>query len=188
MFSCAYCEIFKNTYFEEHLQTIASYFMKKNRQLKTKQLKEKLFKSMEIYGFSISYENDTNLNKYQEEKRSALRGRNLDSTYNRRVKSVPARQVEIFPANRHHANNTLNTSLTTEINWGDHCTKISFPLRISLVNVKKSARNRKTETENIFFCPADFLFHNIFCSEVGQIVNFLQRIIHAVRIQHFPIN
>ena len=139
---------------------------------------------MEIYGFSISYENDTNINKYQEEKRSALRGRNLISTYNRRVKSVPARQVEIFPANRHHANNTLNTSLTTEINLQ----RWSFPLRTSLVNVKKSARNRKTETENIFFCPTNFLFHNIFCSEVGQIVNFLQRIIHAVRAQHFPIN
>ena len=31
MFSCEYCKIFKNTYFEEHLQTTASCFMKKNR-------------------------------------------------------------------------------------------------------------------------------------------------------------
>ena len=31
MFSCEYCNIFKNTYFEEHLRTTASYFMKKNR-------------------------------------------------------------------------------------------------------------------------------------------------------------
>ena len=31
MFSCEYCEIFNNTYFEEHLRTTASYFMKKNR-------------------------------------------------------------------------------------------------------------------------------------------------------------
>ena len=50
---------------------------------------------MEIYGFSISYENDTNINKYQEEKCPALWGRNLISTYNRRVKSALARQVEI---------------------------------------------------------------------------------------------
>ena len=28
---CEYCNIFKNTYFEEHLRTTASYFMKKNR-------------------------------------------------------------------------------------------------------------------------------------------------------------
>ena len=31
MFSCEYCENFKNTYFEEHLQTTASNFMKNNR-------------------------------------------------------------------------------------------------------------------------------------------------------------
>ena len=31
MFCCEYWEIFKNTYFEEHLRTTASYFMKKNR-------------------------------------------------------------------------------------------------------------------------------------------------------------
>ena len=31
MLSCEYCETFKNTYFEEHLRTTASYFMKKNR-------------------------------------------------------------------------------------------------------------------------------------------------------------
>ena len=30
MFSCEYYEIFKDTYFEEHLRTTASYFMKKN--------------------------------------------------------------------------------------------------------------------------------------------------------------
>ena len=28
MFSCEYRNIFKNTFFEEHLQTAASYFMK----------------------------------------------------------------------------------------------------------------------------------------------------------------
>ena len=27
VFSCEYCEIFKNTYFEEHLQTAASVFL-----------------------------------------------------------------------------------------------------------------------------------------------------------------
>ena len=51
MFSCDYCEIFKNAYFEEHLRTTASYFLKKNSQtqMKTKQLKQKKIKSMEIY-------------------------------------------------------------------------------------------------------------------------------------------
>ena len=29
MFYFEYCEIFKKTYFEEHLQTTASYFIKK---------------------------------------------------------------------------------------------------------------------------------------------------------------
>ena len=29
VFSCEYCEIFKNAYFEEHLQTAASTFFKK---------------------------------------------------------------------------------------------------------------------------------------------------------------
>ena len=29
MFSCEYCEIFINIYFEEHLQTTASYFIKR---------------------------------------------------------------------------------------------------------------------------------------------------------------
>ena len=29
MFSYEYCEIFRNTYFEERLRTTASYFMKK---------------------------------------------------------------------------------------------------------------------------------------------------------------
>ena len=27
VFSCQYCEIFKNTYFEEHLQTTATYIL-----------------------------------------------------------------------------------------------------------------------------------------------------------------
>ena len=27
MFSCEYCDVFKTTYFEEHLRTTASYFM-----------------------------------------------------------------------------------------------------------------------------------------------------------------
>ena len=33
-FSCEYCEIFKNTYFGEHLRTTASYFKKKNESAK----------------------------------------------------------------------------------------------------------------------------------------------------------
>ena len=49
MFSWEYCEIFRNTYFEEHLQMTASYFMKKNRHNSSK----KNFKSMEIYDFSV---------------------------------------------------------------------------------------------------------------------------------------
>ena len=44
MFSCEYCEIFKNNYFGEHLRTTASYFMKKNKQN---------FELMEIYQFSV---------------------------------------------------------------------------------------------------------------------------------------
>ena len=44
MFSCEYCEIFKNNYFEEHSRTTASYFMKKNK---------KKFELMEIYQFSV---------------------------------------------------------------------------------------------------------------------------------------
>ena len=44
MFSFEYCEIFKKTYFEEHLPTTASYFMKKNRhKLKTKTTQVKKF-------------------------------------------------------------------------------------------------------------------------------------------------
>ena len=31
MFSCECCEMFKNTYFEEHLRPAASYFVKKNK-------------------------------------------------------------------------------------------------------------------------------------------------------------
>ena len=31
MFSCEYCEMFKKTYFEEHLRPVASYFVKKNK-------------------------------------------------------------------------------------------------------------------------------------------------------------
>ena len=38
VFSCEFCKTFKNTCFEEHLQTTASYFMKKNRHRK-KELK-----------------------------------------------------------------------------------------------------------------------------------------------------
>ena len=53
---------------------------------------------------------------------------------------------------------------------------------------EKIRKKQKNGNGKFFFCPANFLFHNIFCSEVGQIVNFLQRIIHAVRAQHFPIN
>ena len=51
MFSCEYCKLFKNTYFKEHLRTTASCLMKKNRhtQMKTKQLKQKKIKSVEIY-------------------------------------------------------------------------------------------------------------------------------------------
>ena len=49
MFSCEYCETFKDTYFEEHFWTTTSYFMKKNRH----ELKQTIFKSIAIYGFSI---------------------------------------------------------------------------------------------------------------------------------------
>ena len=55
MFPCEYCEIFKDTYFEEHLQTTASYFMKKNRhswRLNNSSKKEKV-KSVEIYESSV---------------------------------------------------------------------------------------------------------------------------------------
>ena len=31
MFFCEYCEMFKKTYFEEHLRPVASYFVKKNK-------------------------------------------------------------------------------------------------------------------------------------------------------------
>ena len=55
IFSCEYCEIFKNTYFEEHLRTTASYFMKNNFYfMKTKSNSSKKKKSMEVYGLSIS--------------------------------------------------------------------------------------------------------------------------------------
>ena len=39
--------------FEEHLRTTASYFIKKYRQLKIKQLIQKTFKSVEIYESSV---------------------------------------------------------------------------------------------------------------------------------------
>ena len=35
VFSCEYCEIFKNTYFEEHLQTAASFCLKITKELRT---------------------------------------------------------------------------------------------------------------------------------------------------------
>ena len=56
VFSCEFCKTFKNTYFEEHLQTTASYSMKKNRhrkkELKNSRKKKKI-KSMEMYEFSV---------------------------------------------------------------------------------------------------------------------------------------
>ena len=33
MFSCEYCEIFKNVYFQEHLRTVASEYNKKPRRI-----------------------------------------------------------------------------------------------------------------------------------------------------------
>ena len=54
MFPCEYYKIFINTYFEENLQKIASYFMKKNReQLKTRQLMQKMLNQWESMGFKF---------------------------------------------------------------------------------------------------------------------------------------
>ena len=56
MFSCEYCKIFKSTYFEEHLQMTASYFMKKNRHSwRRNNLSKKKIKSLalEIYESSV---------------------------------------------------------------------------------------------------------------------------------------
>ena len=54
MFSNEYFEIFKNTYFEEHFQTTASYFMKKNRHSwRLNNRSKKNLKSMEIYESSV---------------------------------------------------------------------------------------------------------------------------------------
>ena len=51
MLSCEYCEIFNNTYFETG--DCFLFYEKEQTQLKTKQLKQKSFRSMEISGFSI---------------------------------------------------------------------------------------------------------------------------------------
>ena len=69
--SCEYCEIFKNTFIEEHPQTAASGFSL------TDMLTKKNSKKMH-----------TNLNKDQKENFPVLPRRNLINTSNRRVKSV----------------------------------------------------------------------------------------------------
>ena len=100
MFSCEYCESFKNTSFEEHLRMNASYFMKKNRH--STALLSNSSKKIEInenlWNFNFVYTNfvSTNLSRCQVEDCPALPGQNLISTCNRRVKSIPAGRVEIL--------------------------------------------------------------------------------------------
>ena len=56
MFSCEYCKTFKSTYFEKHLRTTTSCFMKKKRHQPKSTVNnssKKKFKSMEIYGLFI---------------------------------------------------------------------------------------------------------------------------------------
>ena len=90
MFSFEYCEIFKNTSFEEHLRTTNRHSWRLNKSSKKKTnngnlwILKKNLKKMHV-----------NLIKYQVENCPVMPGRNLISTCNCSVKSVSAERVEI---------------------------------------------------------------------------------------------
>ena len=106
---CWCCEIFKNTYSEEHLRTTASYFMKKNRHSwrlnnsSKKILNQWISVNLQFYKMICLQKKVQrkcmqiifNIIKYQVQNCPALPGRNLISTCNCRVKSVSAGRVEV---------------------------------------------------------------------------------------------
>ena len=112
MFSCEYYETFKNTYFEEHLGTTASYFMEKNRHgwRLNKSSKKNLnqwksmdfqFRKLTCLQRKIQRKMYTNLNKCQAENYPALPWRNLINTCNREI--CPGwTNWSFIPANRDH--------------------------------------------------------------------------------------
>ena len=96
MFFCEYCEIFKNTYFEEHLWAAAPCFMKKNRlSWRLNNSSKKIlnqWKSLNLqFCKTTCLQRGIHANriKYQVENCPVLPGRNLIFTCNRRVKFHP---------------------------------------------------------------------------------------------------
>ena len=81
--------------FSWHLQTTASYFMKKNRH--SWRIKNSIFNFVNWYAYKEEFkENACKSKQYKVENSPALPGLNWISTWNRRVKSVPPGRAEIL--------------------------------------------------------------------------------------------